>query len=86
MDKSVGYFNSTGQRFSTSVPWDSGVLQGFLKHATPDHVVRVTDQFRLSNKKTTIVDTTIANWCELIILIFFRLAKNIVFGVPVVYV
>lgn len=35
----------------------------------------------------TIVDTTIAIWCKLIILIFLViLAKNIVFGVPVVYV
>ena len=48
------------QQFST------GVLQEFLKHAISDYLVRDTDLFslRLSNKKVTTFNTTIAICCE----------------------
>ena len=44
------------EQFSTSVP------QEFFKHAMPDYLIRGTDlfSFRLSNKKMTTANTTIA--------------------------
>ena len=48
------------RQFSTSVP------QEFLKHTTPDYLVRGTDLFslRLLNKKMTTTNTAIAVQCE----------------------
>ena len=47
------------QRFSTGVP------EEFLKHAISDYLVRGTDlfSFRLSSKKMTTANTTIAGQC-----------------------
>ena len=46
--------------------FSTGVLQEFLKHAISDYLVKGTDLFffRLSNKKMTTANTTIAVWCE----------------------
>ena len=69
----IGHSEET-KRFSTGGPHE------FLKHATPDHLVRGTELFtlRLRNLKHEDTNTTI----KIIPIFFVRLAKNVFFGMP----
>ena len=72
-------FDNLCQQFSTSI------LQGFLKHAMPDYLVRGTDLFslRLSNKRMITANTIITVWCEWIKItpIFLVNRLKYIFGV-----
>ena len=58
----------------------TSALQGFVRHAVADYLVRDTDLFSLRqpDKKMTTANTTIATWCERIkiIPIFCRISKK----------
>ena len=80
-------FHSTPEGWARAVMfnWCSAAhwcVREFLKHAIPDYLVRSTDLFalRLSNKKLTTANITIAIQCEQIKIkpIFVRSAKNII--------
>ena len=85
-------FHSTPEGWARAVMfnWCSAAhwcVREFLKHAIPDYLVRSTDLFslRLSNKKLTTANITIAiqcEWIKIIPIFSVRLAKIYFWGVP----